>query len=103
MLCLERDGAVTRVDAPLLTDHMITEAVAGVDLNSRLGGEDLEQAAAHRIIETRCECRLLAGIVIEYEVMVVASADPELFVILANPIADGRRVAEVEWRAGDVA
>src|SRR5262245_23208413 len=102
MLRLERDGAVTRVDAPLLADHVVAEPVAGVELDARLRRENVELSAVYRLIQARREGHLVR-VAVEHEVVIVAPADPKLLVVCFDAVADCARFAEVERRVRDIA
>ena len=76
------------------------EEVARVELDPRLGGEDLERAAALRLDDPG-DLAQLARLAAQHEVVVVAAAALQLLVGRVDARADRCRLAEVERRAVD--
>src|SRR6266545_1378203 len=77
------------------------QEVARVELQARLVGDDLEDAAAARLDHPRGQLQA-AAVAVEHPVVVVAAADHELRVAVADARADGGRVPEVEGGAPEV-
>src|SRR5947207_8187677 len=107
---IRRIGKVLRLQAqpgPIAEDRALTrgfavEEVSRIELQPRLGGAQLERAAAVRVEEQRGTCHR-ARCCLEYPVVVVAVPEAQLLIrrLVATP--DRVRGAEVGGRAGHLA
>ena len=86
------------VDNAALTGNRSIKMVPGVKLNPGLSGEHSQHASRSWLINL---CRLcqLAFRMVQYEVVVVSHAQPQLFVIGIDPLAYGMWRSKIEWRA----
>src|SRR3989337_292347 len=80
LLRLKRETVTHAVKAAVLAGVGPVEEVAGIELDPRIGGEDLEHTARSRILNPCGEARLGGLALIEHEGVIVAAADAELLV-----------------------
>src|SRR5947207_542645 len=99
MLRLQTEAVALLIDTSLLARDRAVEKVARVELQSRLGGRDVEGATGRGIDHACGVLKAFTG-TRQDEVVVVAEAVPELLVLFPDARADCRRLAEVEWRTG---
>src|SRR4051812_35978389 len=99
---LEADGVGLPIEATTLSGGRTVEKISGIDLQAGLVGEQFEHPARRRLSKPRGEARF-AACRAETEIVIVAAANAELRMIVANPCADRETGAEVEWCAGDFA
>src|SRR5439155_3722996 len=97
---LEAEAGPVLVSVPSLPGDRAVEEVPRVELQPRLGGEDVERAAVRRL-EHVCRVRQAGSGSVQHEVVIVAATPLELGVRLLDARADRRGCAEVERRAGD--
>ena len=97
MLGLQADSMVLLVFLSTLADVRPIEIVAGVELDTRLRGQDLEQASGAGIVERRSEGQ---GVVLGIEAIVVVVATGIAFRRrkLADPRPDLHRLGEIHLR-----
>ena len=76
------------------------EEVAGVKLHARLGRQYFHDPAAHRFMHASRQCEITIGMV-EHEVVIVTTCEPDLFVIRSDAGADHIGRGEIKRRAGD--
>src|SRR5438874_7563481 len=98
---LQAYGVRLPVELAALARDRAVEIVAGIDLEAGLIGEQLHDAHRARRLHTRRERKL--AVARETVGMVVTPAVAQLLVALADALADGPRLAEVERRAGNAA
>src|SRR2546430_17566239 len=99
MLRLQTEAVALLIDPSLLARDRAIEKVARVELQSRLGGRDVERATGRGIDHARGVLKACTG-TRQDEVVVVAEAVPELRMLFPDALADCRRLPEVEWRGG---
>jgi len=88
MLRLHAECAAARVCLAALAVQGAIQEIAGVKLQGRLGGPDLEDAAGLRLVHFRRLGEPGAGLV-EHPVVVVALAELDLLVVGFDAGADG--------------
>src|SRR6476620_9648059 len=103
VLGLEAEAVALAVGAAGCADERAGQEIAGVELDARLGGTDFEAAPGCRLADNRGEdLRAVAGRRAGDDVVVVvAVAERELWVVVADAGADRVRGAEVEGCAID--
>lgn len=102
MMGLQRQSVAEAVDAPAFTGDAAVEEVPRIELQTRLGRENLERATGRRFGDSRrkCESTGRRARTIEHEVVIVSVAVADLRVrSLVDPRSDRRRGAKVEWCA----
>src|SRR2546430_15675992 len=99
MLRLQTEAVALLIDPSLLARDRAIEKVARVELQSRLGGRDVERATGRGIDHARGVLEAFTG-TRQDEVVVVAEAVPELRMLFPDALADCRRFAEVECSGG---
>ena len=99
MLALEGHGVVVVVNMAVHTLRAAFQIVAGIDLNSRLGGVDLNAAAALLRPEFRSFAQLAFHPAVQHEAVVVALGYAQRFEVGLDIPADGFGVHEVHGRA----
>src|SRR5215211_389941 len=80
-------------------DQRPVQEVAGVELDARLVGDDLQDPAAPGLDDPGGQLQA-AAVPVEHPVVVVAAADDQLLEAVADAGADGGRVPEVHRGAG---
>src|SRR5437870_3277461 len=100
MLCLQTEAVALRVRAAGLSRDAAIEKIAGIKLQTRLGCRNVERASRGWLGHASCMNQARAGAV-QHEVVIVAAAEAQLFVILCDPRTDCRGSSEIERRAGD--
>src|SRR4051812_28153061 len=100
VLRLERHSAVPAIDAPLLADDA-PETIRRIQLQPRLGGVDLQHSTGHRLVQPRREHGIRSAAALQYEVVIVAAGEANLFVIRRDTLSDRVRLAKVERRPRD--
>ena len=102
VLGLQREPVALPVHPSTRPDESPVEEVPGVELDSGLGREDLENSAAVGLQHTRrADHRRVGGAApVEHPVVVVTAADHELLEAVADPVSDRGRPGEVHRRAG---
>ena len=82
---------------PPLPGKRPVQEVARVELNAGFGGQHFHHPPGLRLVDSRREGQR-ASAAGQNEVVIVAAAELELLVVLVDPGADGRRLAEIERR-----
>src|ERR1700753_380082 len=77
--------------------HRSVQEIARVELDARLRGQHGQRSSALRVGREGCFVQWSLTM-LQDEVMVVASGQFELRVVLADPLDNGRKLAQVEWR-----
>lgn len=80
----------------LEAEPAMLDDLAGIELQARLGREELERPPARRIEHPRRE-RQGGSAVTQVEVVVVAAAAPQLPVTSMKARANGDWLLEIEW------
>src|SRR6266508_2533857 len=99
VLGLQRQAVALPVHPAAGADQGAVQEVARVELDARLVGEDLQDPAASRVGQPRRQLQPGAAPV-QHPVVVVAAADDELRVAVADARTDRGRPGEVQRRAG---
>ncbi len=76
------------------------EKISRVELNSGLGGQHLQHAAAQWLFDASRQLEPVAGPA-QHPIVVIAFAELQLFIVVADARADGRGLAKIERRAVD--
>src|ERR1035437_3567494 len=95
MLRFHTEAVAELIDPATFARELAVEEVAGIKLQTRLGGEDLQHPAGGRLIHAPHEAKLPHRFV-DYPVVVVAAAELKLLVVLANARANGGGCAEIK-------
>ncbi len=98
MLGFKRKSRAASIDLSALAVNGPVEKIAGVELHAGLRGQDFQNAAAGRLLDTYGEAQALP---VQNPVVIVAVAELQLLIIRFDALADRDRLAEIEWRAGD--
>src|SRR5664279_719684 len=98
MLCFHAEAIAELIDPAALARELAVEEVAGIKLQTRLSGEDLQHPASGRLIHAPHEAKLPHRLV-DDPIVVVAAAELKLLVVLADARANGRWRPEVKRRA----
>src|SRR5579871_2377670 len=95
MLRFEAKRVALLIDVAVLAMHSV-EKITGVELHSRFGGVHFQHSAGSRVISAahKHESRAFA---VNHEVVVIAPAELNLFILLANSRANLFRFSEIEW------
>src|SRR5690348_9796104 len=96
MLRLQGEPFGLAIRRPGRTDHGPIEIVAGVDLQSWLGGEAVEYAARSWVVGARRKRYALTCLAVQHEIMVVAMCIDHLLVGAVQSGANGHHLPEVE-------
>ena len=89
------------MDAAIFAGHGAVEEIARIELDAGLVGQEFEDAAGQRIFDPRRQPRFADGAAAQAKIVIVALADPKLFVRVADARADAMRFAEIERRCLD--
>src|ERR1035441_1947785 len=100
MLRFHAEAVAELIDPTALARELAVEEVAGIKLQTRLSGEDLQHPPGGRLIHAPHEAKLPHRFV-DYPVVVVAAAELKLLVVLADARTNGGGRAEVKRRALD--
>src|SRR5260370_7360284 len=100
MLRLEGEAGSPTIHMPAFPRDRAVEEVARIERQPGFRGADLERTPAGGLEDARRE-RQAGSRTIQYEIVVVARAVPELGVVLLDPRPERGRAAEVERRPRD--
>src|SRR5215813_6577515 len=99
MLCLQTEDVTWVVVLAAFALHL-SEKVAVVELHARIGRQDFHYSACRGVGDFR-RLTQYSGLAVDDEVVVVALAEFQLFVVLVDARADRRRLRKVERRVFD--
>src|SRR5215216_6384576 len=100
VLGLEGEPVALPVHPAAGADQRPVQEVAGVELDARLVGDDLQDPAAPRLDDPGRQLEA-AAVPVQHPVVVVAAPDDELLEPVADARPDGGRAPEVHRRAAD--
>src|ERR1019366_7466751 len=95
MLRFHAEAVAELIGPAAFAGELAVEEVAGIELQPRLSGQDLQHATRGRFRHARHEAELPQRL-IDDPVVVVTVAELKLLVVLTNARADGRRGAEIK-------
>ena len=98
MLRLQAQSITPFVDMPIFPRDRSIEEIPRVELHSGLRRRNFQHASARRFVDASRE-RQPCALTIDDEIMVVAMAEHELFIVVIDPRADLRRSREIKRRA----
>src|SRR3984885_11842839 len=97
VLRFQAKGESRFVDAALLAGNRSIQVISGIELNSGLGGKYSQNPSRGGFIHFGSLSQLTFGM-IQYEVVVVSQAQPQLLILRIDPLADGMSRSKIEWR-----
>jgi hypothetical protein len=103
VLRFQAQRVVLAMNAAIFSGHGAVEEIARIKLDSRLIGQKLKDAAGVRIFEAGSRSRFAGSAPAQTEIVIIALADPDLFIFVVEAGADAVRGAEIERRRIDAA
>ena len=100
MLRLQAKAVALFIDVPVFPGNRPVQKIAGVELHSWLGGQDLQHSSAGGFVHQggTGEAVVLA---VDHPVVIIAVSQNQLFIVLVDAFADRSGLAEVHGRALD--
>src|ERR1700693_4076997 len=95
MLRLQAETVAALVDLAALSLDGPIQKVSSVKLDTGLRGEHLQHAPGGRFLHARCQAEFVS-LLVQDPIVIVAVAEFELFIVVANMRADHGRLSKIE-------